>query len=476
VVRNLGRTASPGRTLTSLCSPPLVGEWPSPFARSFRIVDGPATISVATWAYSHAAQLGAGAWVTAVGDSSLYSNTVGASNTAVGAAALSQNTTGVNNTAVGDSAMFENIAGSNNAAFGDVALDSSKSDGNSAFGSNALALSTTGSFNVALGELAMFSNTTGDNNTAVGTEALSSNTTGVENNVSGVLALQANTTGSRNNAAGAYAMYSNTTSSDNNAMGYKAMYGNTTGTLNNAVGNFSLIANTTGSNNSAVGYAALYRNTTGSNNNAQGFYALQSNTTGNNNIAIGPYAGNYITGSNNIDIGNRGVAADSAVIRIGASNTAAYIAGITNSQITGAPVYVSASGQLGVLASSERYKTSIAIMGAGTERLKELRPVTFHLKSSPHGALQYGLIAEEVAKVYPELVIKDDAGSIQGVRYDELAPMLLNEMQHQQQNIAAQAAELRGMQQQIAALKESNVAMQAALMKLTTKDERIASR
>jgi hypothetical protein len=113
---------------------------------------------------------------------------------------------------------------------------------------------------------------------------------------------------------------------------------------------------------------------------------------------------------------------------------------------------------------------------AGTERLKELRPVTFHLKSSPHGTLQYGLIAEEVAKVYPELVIKDDAGSIQGVRYDELAPMLLNEMQHQQHNISAQAAEIRGMQQQIAALKESNVAMQAALMKLTTKDERIASR
>ena len=115
--------------------------------------------------------------------------------------------------------------------------------------------------------------------------------------------------------------------------------------------------------------------------------------------------------------------------------------------MTGAAVYVTSSGQLGVRASSERYKTAIASMGARTGDLQKLRPVTFHLKTDPHGAVQYGLIAEEVDKVYPELVIRDAKGVIQGVRYDELAPMLLNEVQQQK-------AQLRVMQRQVAELTE----------------------
>ena len=313
-------------------------------------------------------------------------------------------------------------------------------------------------------------------NTSVGTDVFVSNSSGTNNNASGYAALQANTSGSRNNAAGAFAL-ANSNANDNNAVGYDALYTNTSGTLNNAVGNFSLFANTTGSNNSAVGYAALYRNTTGSNNNAQGFYALENNTSGSNNIAVGQYAGDSLTtGNSNIDIGNSGVAGESGVIRVGSSAThvAAYMAGISNSTITGAAVYVSSSGRLGVLASSEHYKTAVAPMGARTASLVKLRPVTFHLKSEPDGALQYGLIAEEVAKIYPELVIRDDTGKIQGVRYDELAPMLLNEVQQQKSQLREQGAEIRNMREQVAELRRINESMQAALSKLQT--NRVAMR
>lgn len=148
-----------------------------------------------------------------------------------------------------------------------------------------------------------------------------------------------------------------------------------------------------------------------------------------------------------------------------------YIAGITGAHVTGSAVYISSTGQLGVLASSERYKTAIAPMArSSTERLQLLHPVTFHLKTDPKGDVQYGLIAEEVARVYPELVIRDDAGKIQGVRYEELAPMLLNEAQQQQQQIATQAGQLQEMRRELGELKELNRAMQAALSDLQTRD------
>jgi multidrug efflux pump subunit AcrA (membrane-fusion protein) len=128
-------------------------------------------------------------------------------------------------------------------------------------------------------------------------------------------------------------------------------------------------------------------------------------------------------------------------------------------------------------------------MGAATERLQELRPVSFHLKNEPNGDVQYGLIAEEVAQVYPELVIRDAQGVIQGVHYDELAPMLLNEIQKQQnaaaaqaEKINAQAAEIRDLeqrQQQLATRSELNELkqqLQAALAALRIKDQLLAQR
>jgi hypothetical protein len=199
-------------------------------------------------------------------------------------------------------------------------------------------------------------------------------------------------------------------------------------------------------------------------------------------VAIGYAAGyNQTTGSNNIYIGHRGAAGESGVTRIGTPNTQTetYIAGIENAKITGSAVYVTSTGQLGVLASSERYKTGITPIGTNTEKLQQLRPVSFHLKSDPKGAVQYGLIAEEVDKVYPELVIRDDKGKIQGVRYDELGPMLLNEMQKQQQKLDAQAAELIELKQQQKAFVEMRkqlANMQAALAKLQSQDQLVAQR
>jgi len=278
--------------------------------------------------------------------------------------------------------------------------------------------------------------------------------------------------GNANTAVGYQALYSNIAGYGNTAVGNQALYSNTDvaieanlliGNFNTAVGTHALYANTRGENNTATGAGALASNTTGSNNVAFGRSALKANTTGSNNIGQGFAAGSSLTtGSNNIDIGNAGIAAESGIIRIGtkSTQTATYVAGIYDVPIIGNAVVVTSTGQLGVLTSSERFKTAIAPMSSNSEKLQQLRPVTFHLKTDPDGTLQYGLIAEEVAKVYPELVIRDETGRIDGVRYDELAPMLLNEVQKQ-------AVQLRDVERQLGA-------MQAAFAKLQTEKEVVA--
>jgi hypothetical protein len=278
---------------------------------------------------------------------------------------------------------------------------------------------------------------------------------------------------------GLNALYSNTTGDNNTASGFEALYFNINGNYNNASGYYALHSNSSGSQNSASGVQALYSNKTGNYNTASGTDALYSNSTGSTNIAAGYKAGyNLTTGSNNIDIGNVGVAAESGTIRIGttATQTATYIAGIYGTSVTGSAVVVSSTGQLGVTVSSERFKTAITSMGSNSMKLQQLRPVTFHLKTDPEGALQYGLIAEEVAKVYPELVIRDKTGRIDGVRYDELAPMILNEMQQQlrknakqSETIASQGAQLRTLQKQL-------IEIHAALLKLQAKGNLVAQR
>ncbi len=250
-------------------------------------------------------------------------------------------------------------------------------------------------------------------------------------------------TGFFNTATGSNALSSNTSGSGNTGSGLNALYSNTTGFNNTATGSGALLGNTTGANNTAGGFNALYANTTGYRNTAIGSGALFNNTTGVLNIAIGDSAGlNLTTGNNNIDIGNLGAAAESNTIRIGTQGTQTntFIAGISSVPLAfSAPVAITSFGQLGVAVSSRRYKFDIGDMGNATEGLMRLRPVTFrYLAHGENAPLQYGLIAEEVAEVYPELVTRNKDGEVDAVMYQFLAPMLLNEVQKQHQTIDEQ--------------------------------------
>jgi hypothetical protein len=241
-----------------------------------------------------------------------------------------------------------------------------------------------------------------------------------------------------------------TTGVSNSAFGIGSLFSNTTGGHNAAFGTQCLQANTTGDQNAAFGDLSLWVNTTGNNNAAFGAGSMNSNTTGGGNIAIGISAGSSLTtGDNNIDIGNVGAAAEGNTIRIGTAGnqTRTFIAGISGvtTGAAGVAVLVDANGQLGTISSSRRFKDDIADMDAASSGLRSLRPVTFHYKTdqSPSGrTLQYGLIAEEVANVYPELVARSADGQIETVMYHLLPSMLLNEYQKQQRTLEAQAARL----------------------------------
>jgi hypothetical protein len=319
--------------------------------------------------------------------------------------------------------------------------DSVKSDGsgNTAMGSDAQLELTTGIYNTAAGFYALYDNQTGSYNSAFGVGALFENT-GSDNTAVGAFALELNGTGAGNTAVGYEALGSNSGGGDNTAVGQQALYNNTGGLFNVAIGQGALQANVSGSSNTAIGETALM------------------SATGGGNIAIGEKAGEELgAGDNNVYISNSGQPSESGAMRIGNSfQTSTYISGIYTTQVTGSAVYVTSSGQLGVLASSERFKTEVAPMGRATSRLQQLRPVTFQLKTDASRTRQYGLIAEEVDKIYPELVIRDGTGKIQGIRYEELAPMLLNEVQQQRRDVDQLKQQLRQQAQQLAQLKQQN--------------------
>jgi Chaperone of endosialidase len=190
--------------------------------------------------------------------------------------------------------------------------------------------------------------------------------------------------------------------------------------------------NTTGSDNTANGGSALFFNTTGSGATANGFQALYRNATGSSNIALGINAGlNLTTGSNNIDIGNVGIADEANTIRIGTdgTQTKTFIAGISGTAVMGTPVKVNAAGQLGTVPSSQRFKDEIRPMDKASEAILALKPVTFRYKKEvdPEGIPQFGLVAEDVEKVNPDLVVRDSEGKVFTVRYEAVNAMLLNE-------------------------------------------------
>ena len=278
--------------------------------------------------------------------------------------------------------------------------------------------------------------------TAEGTGALFSLDGGIENTAMGFDALYSDTFGSFNTASGAYALSDNTTGFDNTANGAEALSGNETGDGNTATGFQALGGNETGDNNTANGVAALINNRTGINNTANGADALFHNT-GSDNIALGFQAGlNLTTGDNNIDIGNAGVAAEANTIHIGTQGTQtnAYMAGIFAVSVpNGLGVVVDPTGHLGTVASSQRFKDAIKPMDKASEAILALKPVTFHYKKEldPHGVPQFGLVAEEVEKVNPDLVARDDQGKVYSVRYDAVNAMLLNEFLKEHQTVKA---------------------------------------
>jgi len=304
---------------------------------------------------------------------------------------------------------------------------------NTAIGTDALFAITSGSSNTAAGANALLSNTTGFDNTANGVSALQSNTTGHDNAATGLNALFNNTTGISNTADGVSALFSNTLGNDNTANGISALERNTSGSFNTATGASALNENTTGNDNTATGLNALFFNTTGHDNTADGLNALLNNTTGSNNIALGASAGRNLTsGSNNIAIGYAGVAGESAKIHIGTQGTqnGTFIAGIYGSTVsTGIAVLVGPKGKLGTVQSSARFKQDIKPMDKASEALLSLKPVTFRYKEEldPDGVPQFGLIAEQVEKVDPDLVVRDEDGKVNTVRYEAVNAMLLNE-------------------------------------------------
>jgi hypothetical protein len=234
------------------------------------------------------------------------------------------------------------------------------------------------------------------------------------------------------------------------------------GAYNSALGAYALFNNTTGGGNSAIGNGALTNNTTGINNTATGGNALSRNTTGSNNIAIGSGAAQNVSGSNsnNIHIGNIGSAADSGTILIGTPGNqtsffGAGVRGVTTGNPDAIPVVIDSAGQLGTISSSRRVKRDIEDMGDTTDTILALHPVRFHYQAhGPDSPLQYGLIAEEVAEVAPDLVARNKDGEIETVYYDKINAMLLNHVQKLTREKDALADTVRALESRLAALED----------------------
>jgi hypothetical protein len=324
-------------------------------------------------------------------------------------------------------------------------------------------LSISGSILAANGAQMIQAPTGSSNNFSAGWWALPPATTGAFNTALGDYALYTNASGSNNLASGWSALYNNSTGGFNTASGVAALFYNTAGDNNTASGFDALNSNTMGGYNTAIGSSALNSNTTGFDNTAIGTSALGANTAGSNNIAVGFQAGINVTTSNNISIGNEGTASDNGTIRIGCqgscypigTQSSAFIAGIfgTSTGLPGVSVMIDSNGNLGTVSSSRRYKEDIEDMGEASNGILRLRPVTFRYKKAfDDGSkpIQYGLIAEEVAEVYPDLVARSTDGRVESVKYHLLDSMLLNELQKQNATIDAQGEQIRSLEERLA--------------------------
>jgi len=440
---------------------------------------------------------------TGLGWYSLFANSIGSYNTAIGAGALDLNN-GDNNTATGVAALLLNTSGIQNTANGSFALyNNSAGGGNIAIGYYAGSALTTGNNNIAIGNIGVAgeSNTIRIGDLAIHTGIFLAGITAMDptapnqavlvnpstgqlgstdvsrfgvvitdpgNTSVGDQALASNT-GGDNTANGYQALTFNTSGDDNVAVGTDALASNDSGADNNAIGSFALFSNVGGFFNNAHGREALFSNL-GSENDAFGDLALESITTGNSNTAIGDDAGDSIVdGSFNVAVGDEagtGIVHASNVIAIGAAgadvSNRCYIGqifGVTSSG--GTAVFINSSGQLGTVTSSRRFKEEIQPMDKASDALLALKPVTFRYKKEidPKGLPQFGLVAEEVEKVNPDLVVRDEQGKPYTVRYEAVNAMLLNEflkehgtVQELKSAAAKQEATIARQQKQIEAL------------------------
>src|SRR5437762_1059964 len=311
-------------------------------------------------------------------------------------------------------------------------------------------------------------------NTAEGQSALLGRTTGGYDTAVGFFSLLSDTTGSFNTAIGAGALFTNT-GDNNTATGTLALFSNTMGSGNTGSGHRALFSNQQGGNNTACGYLALDINIGGNNNTAFGACALAANS-GSNNIGIGYFAGQALTfGSNNIAIGSDGGSGESGTIRVGrnSDHTATFIAGIAGQTVGagGSTCFVDNAGKLGVFLSARRFKTDIADMAAASEGLLALRPVTFHYKPELDKLRipQFGLVAEEVAKVNPDLVTHDAKGELSTVRYEAVNAMLLNEFLKEHRTVQEQGATIAELKKEIASLATTVKEQAAQIQKVSAK-------
>ena len=301
--------------------------------------------------------------------------------------------------------------------------DGGYSNFTTAEGQKALQSLTSGAANTALGAYSLFSTTTGNFNTAVGAAALDLNTAD-SNTATGAFALFTNTAGVANTASGASALFSNTGGQGNTATGVEALSSNTTANFNTANGNSALSSNTTGGSNTAIGSTALANSTTGS-----------------GNIGLGNNAGaNVITATDVTCIGSVGKDVNNSCF-------ISRIHGVQTQNANAIPVLIDSDGQLGTLSSSRRFKKEIKAMDKASEAILALEPVTFHYKGDNTSTPQFGLIAEEVAEVNPDLVVRDADGKIYTVRYEAVNAMLLNEFLKEHR-------EVQELKKQVAALTE----------------------
>jgi hypothetical protein len=359
------------------------------------------------------------------------------------------------NTAEGQNALFSLTTGAANTAVGWFSLEST----------------TTSNFNTALGAGTLLSNVA-ESNTAIGAGALLFNTTGEANTAAGTQALFSNDTGSANAATGDGALYSNIEGSNNTATGTAALFFNT-GSRNTANGRSALFDNTSGGDNTATGYSALHNNTTGSFNTATGTDALLNSATGTHNTALGYFAGSDVTGTGNVCIGAN-VYGDAGV------NDTTWVKNVYASVATARQVYVNSDNKIGTLVSSRRFKEEIQPMEKASEAILALKPVTFHYKKEiePNGSIMFGLIAEEVEQVDPDLVNRNDQGEAEAVRYEAVNAMLLNEFlkehrkNEEQQAIIMQLKSTDAKQEAIIAKQQRQIeALAASLQKVSAQLE-----